>query len=54
MTLINMDIVVMVLDSKHVHSYSDGMWGENVAIFGVDNSSSVHICNKRKYRYLSS
>ena len=34
--------------------YSDDMLGENVAIFGVDNSSSVHICNKRKYRYLSS
>ena len=34
--------------------YSDGMWGENVAIFGVDNNSSVHICNKQKYRYLRS
>ena len=24
-------------------------WGKNVVVFGVDNSSSMHIDNKKKY-----
>ena len=28
--------------------WSDGSLGQNVVTFGVDNSSSVHVCNKKK------
>ena len=29
--------------------FSDNRWGKNVVIFGVDNSSSGHVHNKKKY-----
>ena len=32
---------------------SNGEWGKNVIIFGVDDSSSVHVDNRKK-RYLRS
>ena len=50
MILINMDIVFLVLDLMHVHNfyYLTVAGAENVIIFGVDNSSSVHNDNKKK------
>ena len=35
-------------DSCSRFSWTDGRWGKNVIIFGVDNSSSVHINGKNK------
>ena len=32
---------------------SYGLWGENVVIFGVDDSSSMHADNKKKLSFLS-
>ena len=29
-------------------SWSDGSWGKNVIIFGVEMSSTVHVDNKKK------
>ena len=45
-----MDIVFLVLDLMHVHNfyYLTVAGAENVIIFGVDNSSSVHNDNKKK------
>ena len=37
-----------VFDSRSEFSLPDGRVGENVIIFGVDMSSSVHIDNKKK------
>ena len=31
-------------------SFSNCDWGKNFAIFGIDNSSSVHIDNKKKIK----
>ena len=40
----------MVLDLILIHffSFPNFDWGKNVIVFGVDNSSSVHIENKKK------
>ena len=35
-------------DSRSHLSWSDGNWGKNVIIFGVDMSSSVHTYTKKK------
>ena len=32
--------------------WSDSSWGKSVVIFGVDNSSSVHVDNKKKISFL--
>ena len=40
-------------NARSQFSWSDSSWGENIVIFGVYNSSSVHVGNKEK-RYLSS
>ena len=40
-------------DSRSLFSLPNFDWGKNVIVFGVDNSSSVHIVNN-KVRYLSS
>ena len=47
-TLINMDILDMELDRKGSFSFPSGGYGQNVIIFGVDMSSSIHIDNKKK------
>ena len=36
------------IDSRSRFSFPGFDWGKNVVIFGVDNSSSVHIDNKKK------
>ena len=36
-------------DSRSLFLFPNFNWGQNVIIFGVDNSSSVHIDNKKKY-----
>ena len=48
--LINMDIVVMILDLMHVHSfhYQTIVGVKMSLVFGADNSSSVHVDNKKK------
>ena len=33
-------------------SFSNCDWGKNFAIFGIDNSSSVHIDNKKKFKFV--
>ena len=44
-----MDIIVMALDSMHLHNFfCQTVAGENVITFGVDNSSSVDVDNKKK------
>ena len=50
LTQINIIIqdMVFVLDSRSFFSFSNCGWGKNFAIFGIDNSSSVHIDNKKK------
>ena len=35
-------------DARSQLSWSDGSWGKNAVIFGVDNSYSVHVDNKTK------
>ena len=40
--------MVFVLDSRSLFSFSNCDWGKSFAIFGKDNSSSVHIDNKKK------
>ena len=42
-----MDVVVMVLDSTQF-LLPDGSWGKSVIIFGVNNSFSVNVYNKKK------
>ena len=43
--------MVFVLDSRSFFSFSNCDWGKNFAIFGIDNSSSVHIIdNKEKFK----
>ena len=43
-------ILDMELDLILVHFLFPSFdWGKNVIIFGVDNSSSVHTDNKKKY-----
>ena len=46
-----MNTVVMVLDLIRTNKFflSNGEWDENTVIPGVDNSSSVHIDNKKIY-----
>ena len=39
---------VFVLGSRSFFSFSNCDWGKHFAIFGIDNSSSVHIDNKKK------
>ena len=39
-------------DSRSLYSVSNFDWCKTAVIFGVDNSSSVHIDNKKK-RYIS-
>ena len=36
--------------SRYVFSFSNCDWGKNFAIFGIDNSSSVHIDDKKKIK----
>ena len=45
-----MNIVVMILDSMHIHNFPlpDCNFGKNIIIFGVDNSYSVHVDNKKR------
>ena len=40
----------MVLYSIHIHQllWSDGSWGKNVVIFGINNSSSMYVDNNNK------
>ena len=35
-------------DRRSIFSFPGGRFGQNVLIFGVDMSSSVHIDNKKK------
>ena len=42
--------MVFVLDSRSFFSFSNCSWGKNLAIFGIGNSSSVHIDNKKKIK----
>ena len=42
--------MVFVLDSRSLFSFSNCDWGINFAIFGIDNSSSVHIDDKKKFK----
>ena len=42
--------MVFVLDSHSFFSFSNCDWGKNFAIFGIDNSSSVYIDNKKKFK----
>ena len=35
-------------DARSQLLFPDGSWAENVIIFGVENSSSVHVDNKKK------
>ena len=46
-----MDIVVIVLDLMHVHNFHCQIVNrvKNAVIFGVDNSPSVHVDNKKKH-----
>ena len=39
----------MALIKKDFFSQPSGWTGRNEIIFGVDTSSSPHICNKKKY-----
>ena len=49
MTLINIFILDM-FDLIHLHLLIQNIdFGENVTIFGVDNSSSTHVNNKKKW-----
>ena len=52
LTQINIIIqdMVFVLDSRSFFSFSNCDWGKNFAIFGIDNSSSVHIDNKKEFK----
>ena len=52
--LINMDIVVIVLDLMHVHNFHCQTVNrvKNAVIFGVDNSPSVHVDNKKNISVL--
>ena len=52
LTQINIIIhgMVFVLDSRSFFSFSNCNWGKNFAIFGIGNSSSVHIDNKKKIK----
>ena len=34
-------------DARSQFSWADVCWGKNIFIFGVDNSSSVHVDNKK-------
>ena len=36
-------------DRKSSFSFPSGVFGQNIIIFGVDMSSSVHVINKKKY-----
>ena len=42
--------MVFVLDSRSFFSFSNYDWGKYFAIFRIDNSSSVHIYNKKKFK----
>ena len=42
--------MVFVFDSRSLFSFSNYDWGKNFAIFGIDNSSSVHIDNKKEFK----
>ena len=42
--------MVFVLDARSLFSFSNFDWGKNFAIFGIDNSSPVHIDNKKKFK----
>ena len=35
-------------DSRSLFLFPNSNWGQNVVIFGVDNSSLIHIDNKKK------
>ena len=50
LTQINIIIQDMVygFDSRSLFSFSNFDCGKRVVIFGIDNSSSVHIDNKKK------
>ena len=52
LTQINIIIQDMgfILDSRSFFSFSNYDWGKYFAIFGIDNSSSVHIDNKKKFK----
>ena len=45
--LINLDIVVIVLDSMHIYNFHYLILA-GVVIFGVDNSCSLHVDNRKK------
>ena len=42
--------MVFVLDSRSFFSFSNCDWGKYFAIFGIDNSSLVHIDYKKKFK----
>ena len=42
--------VVFILDSRSLFSFSNCDCGKNLVIFGIDNSSWVHIDNKKKFK----
>ena len=42
--------MVFVLDSRSFFSFSNCDWGKHFAVFGIDNSSSFHIDNKKKFK----
>lgn len=46
-----MDMVVTILDLIHKHNFCCpwGHWGKNFIIFGVENVSSRHTDNRKKY-----
>ena len=52
LTQINIIIhgMVFVLDSRSFFSFSNCNWEKNFAIFGIGNSSSAHIDNKKKIK----
>ena len=45
----NMDIVIIVWYLMHFHSFHSQMVNGIKVVFGVDNSSSAHVDNIRKY-----
>ena len=50
MLMTNTNIVVMILDSMHIHNFPlpDCNFGKNIIIFRVDNSYFVDVDNKKR------
>ena len=49
MIRLNILIGYIRFHSRSLFSFPGFDWGKNVVIFGVENSSSVHIDSKKKY-----